>query len=967
MLANKVAVAQYITETLLVNTTDLTKLGSYIASVTEVAATVDAAKLAAQGANGQTFTLTTGVDSINITTANTVDTVNGVVDGTTPANGTFSAGDTIDGNGKTILRLVVADDGNAPFTTLKDIDQVNVIAGVTGTLNVNAFDWSNIGSVNLAGGTGLEVNVNNLADGVDLSVRAGAAGELNATYNSGLEVFLEADRNSAVSYVDGVVAATIASNDDVTVTVEHTDSSDISVGNVTVTGGDNADFEFYVGANGSGDIAVGDITLSGEGDSDVTITLGYAQSGDLTVGNISIVSGDGDVDVDLGEDGDNGDVTVGDVSIEVTGIGSISFDIGYAGAIGGNATVGDMSFMLGSGSLDVNVDAEGDVSVGNLTVVGGESSDLELTFEGLGGGSVSVGAVDMEVGVSGSLDLTIRNSYFASTTEASLGSLTVGDMSFAIAGDADGSVYIQQRLDNLSTGDVGAVTIGDINATLGIGAGFALTLSVTNSADVNGTIGDIQVGNVTMTGDDGAWAEFYVDVFGEGDGSADVVDMGDITIGNVSMVVADTGEVDFDVDISASYGSIGAISLGDVTLSVGKSGDLSGSIEVDAWGDIESFTVGDISLSLGESATGDFYINVNAYTNTGSDGNLGAVVLGDLTANLAANATLTDFDIYIEAENNIASVAMGNVTINAGDSAAVDLYVGISSTSGGDVGDVEIRNVNLTAAQAAVIDAGFYINATSGDVGDVTFGDISLVATDGSSADIDLYITVSASGDVGTLTLGNITVNANDDASNVYIDLNTPGNLVIGDITVLGSYTALSTIGGWLDTAGVAGDITIGNVDYSGFLAAASIDVSGFLGAGEIIGTAFGDTITDNEGTNVITGGAGADTFVFVNTNANIVLADLDVITDWGNGADLLDVDVAVTAGNYFEGTYASFDAFMTAAATRVTGGDAVVVGRVGSDLFVAVDFDANSGTLDTVIQLAGVSDLGLIGTASFV
>ena len=85
MLANKVAVAKYITETLLVNTTDLAKLGSYIASVTEVAATVDAAKLAAQGANGQTFTLTEG-------TAGTADVMRLVgdqdvrIDFTNPAN-----------------------------------------------------------------------------------------------------------------------------------------------------------------------------------------------------------------------------------------------------------------------------------------------------------------------------------------------------------------------------------------------------------------------------------------------------------------------------------------------------------------------------------------------------------------------------------------------------------------------------------------------------------------------------------------------------------------------------------------------------------------------------------------------------------------------------------------------------------------------------------------------------------------
>lgn len=61
MFNNKVEVAQYATETLLINTTDLAQLRALVANVTAAPASVDAAKAVAAGATGQTFTLTEGV------------------------------------------------------------------------------------------------------------------------------------------------------------------------------------------------------------------------------------------------------------------------------------------------------------------------------------------------------------------------------------------------------------------------------------------------------------------------------------------------------------------------------------------------------------------------------------------------------------------------------------------------------------------------------------------------------------------------------------------------------------------------------------------------------------------------------------------------------------------------------------------------------------------------------------------
>ncbi|MHB1114599.1 MAG: beta strand repeat-containing protein [Acidovorax defluvii] len=205
MLANKVAVAQYITETQLVNTTDLTKLSSYIASVTEVAASVDAAKLAAQGANGQTFTLTASIDNFTGTAGNDI-----FVGDNTQSNGSAGPGDQINGGaGNDTLKLFAA----ATATTLNlpqlkgvenlyvkggaaIVDNISTIADVTaieldsqtatGTLTLKGTQAATLSNntvgQNLVYGatdTVASVTVNNVTGGAAVDVRGAALATLN--------------------------------------------------------------------------------------------------------------------------------------------------------------------------------------------------------------------------------------------------------------------------------------------------------------------------------------------------------------------------------------------------------------------------------------------------------------------------------------------------------------------------------------------------------------------------------------------------------------------------------------------------------------------------------------------------------------------------------------------------------------------------------------------------------------------
>lgn len=80
-----------------------------------------------------------------------------------------------------------------------------------------------------------------------------------------------------------------------------------------------------------------------------------------------------------------------------------------------------------------------------------------------------------------------------------------------------------------------------------------------------------------------------------------------------------------------------------------------------------------------------------------------------------------------------------------------------------------------------------------------------------------------------------------------------------------------------------------------------------------IIGTNGNDNLIGKFGTDKMTGGAGADTFVLMGTNTST-----DVITDWGNGADTLYVYNAAGTGAY-TGTTAGLRLKITIADVSVT------------------------------------------------
>lgn len=447
LFANKVEVAQYYGE----HGGDVTGATAILVGVTDDHATVDAA-IASLSAPviGDTLYLTAGVDDITIATANTADTIKGLVDGDSDGDtsgSTFTALDNIQGNGHTVLQLAVVESGNAaPVTTLNDVKTIDLVAGGAGWVNINAADWHDIGNIQLnTGGNGMSGWFSNLHTGVDLSIGAGLSGSLGASYTDAHGVWLFSDKGASVSFIDG--------------------------GDIT-------------GASAGGPIGI------------YVSEWASAPAVDLTIGNISMVGGGGDsVYVEVTNTQDvGGDITIGDVSM--TGFRTIDFYVyntdhtAMSPAV--DVTIGDITLSVGdSGSISASVSnssdgVAGNTTIGNVTLTGGDNVTSEYFYlyqwGELGAGNVTVGDVSMSAGISASdVDVWIEN-YAGWAGGAAMapivqGTMTVGNISYDLGMNSTGYFSVSAEAYTSAAGigvSVGDYTVGDINVALAQNASLTM-------------------------------------------------------------------------------------------------------------------------------------------------------------------------------------------------------------------------------------------------------------------------------------------------------------------------------------------------------------------------------------------------------------------------------------------------------------------------------------------------------------
>ena len=1046
LFINKVEVAQAYGEA----GGSIAGASAILVGVTDDHATVDAKLAQINGpVIGDTLQLTAATDNITIAQPNTLDTVQGIVDGDgdgDTSGSTLTPLDKIVGNGFTTVQLAVTETGNAAIlTTLENIKTVDLIAGTGGGITFNAALWQNIGEITLnAGSNGMWGNFTNLHAGVDLSVGTGVSGSLTASYTDARGAWVSSDKMASVSYIDGGnIDATAGAGRDVSASVwANAGGVDLTVGDVTFAG-NNADsmwFGVFNNSSEAGDITVGNLSFSGFDDQYWAISnTGHSAAsaaGNITVGDVLMqvnASGTGEGSIYNSGDGVVGNTTVGNVTLEVGDNGSASISISQSGADGaGDVTVGNVALLVGasaSGSIYVENNAGSDYAPGAPIALG----------------NMTVGDVSIDVGFDGSAGFSV--SAYAYTTaagrSASVGSFAVGDLAVTLAQDAWLSVDMEQSAYVSGLGasaSVGDVSIGAFDATLAVDAGLSYSVSVSaySSNGPGASVGDVVIGPAMLDMGINSYASIEYSVYAYGSATSQV-HVGDVTIGGVSAVLDDGADLYYSAEIT-SYGDIGAVNLGDVSLQLGVSAYASVSLDVWSSTDIASFELGDVNVSAG--LNGSITMSVSATASNGSIGdvrfgdvtavggpgsfislehevsasqNLGNVTIGDVSLSAAApgayvyvshdfsawNGAIGDvnvgdvsvaavtsadayYDFYMSGETAIGNVSIGDVSVSAvGANASASAYFDIENDNVGTIGNITVGDVAVTVSGESAWGY-FYVSASSATSGGtVTVGDLDL-AVGNAAQKTGAYLDVEIGNDLGSVVVGDIdltgtSVRGTADITMAYsadVSLwsSAAGGITIGTITVAGGDGAADNFGnifditgaGWLSLSAGAQGVTLGGVDYSGYgdTGGVTLDVSGFKGNTMVVGSAFGDAITDNAGVNQLTGGAGADTFTILDTNTGKTLGLIDAIMDFSNAqGDKIDLTPVVNVGNYGEAGYADFNAFLAGADAA---DKAVWVGLVGSDGFAAVDYDTN-GSVDYVIQLVGLGSLANIDVASFV
>lgn len=956
---NKVAVAQWYGE----QGGNIAGSTAILSTVTSDPATVDAIINPENPlGQGETFVLTAGMDNLVIATANTVDTVNGVVDGSTPANSTFSIGDVIEGNNNTILRLAVADDGTAAYATVKSVDQVNFIAGVGGTLDVDAVGWTGIGSVNMVSGVdGLNVRVDNLHVGAGLSVGAGLAGDLNVSYANGVDAYMASDRGSSISYMNGVVVGSVDAGGTAAMLLTATANTNVAmtVGDVTIAGAEGASGYFSMWNQGkAGDMTVGNVSITGNSDSWVGIgnwsQTASNPASNVTVGDITVhASNTGTWAGWIGvyNTGDNsaktlGNLTVGNVSLELSGknaYGDITLSIDDGVGTNGNLTAGNITAKATgvSSSIDVWIENNanstgannakvGDVTLGDVTLDIAKSASITFSINqyanaaGTGtatAGNFVMGDMDVNVGKSGWFYASIEApSAYAAGNAATVGNVTVGNRTITLAGDASMSMtayWGYAYANGGKAGTVGNVVLGDLNVTVGINA-------------------------------DASFDE-YIDAYGSAASK-----IGNVTLGAVNFNVDDGGSVSYDLSVD-SDGTIGDISLGALTMHANVSADAYAYFDFSADKGMGNVTVGAVTMTgnvnASMSVTHDFSVD---------NGSIGNMSFGNLTMVGAKDSWLYYYN-DVDADMNIGNVTIGNVSLTAGEGASVEASHSFSAWNGA-IGAVTVGDINVSAAKNAT--ASYYLDIEAEiAIGNVAIGNVNIAAAGASAyASVSIDIENDGIGKIGTITVGDVVMSAKGEWATAEFYLSASSADVIGAMTVGNLDLSVGNdakktganidveIGNWSGDS--ASSVTVGNINLTGTTVRGTSDTTMTYTADVSIWSENGNVTVGNI---TVAGGDGkADNFAtltnWFSASSSNGTVTVGTISYSGYGAAAtIDITGFNTVAGVIGSAFADTITVGKQAATQVTGG-------AGADTFEIVTA-YNAKTLATVHKILDFSN----------
>lgn len=586
------------------------------------------------------------------------------------------------------------------------------------------------------------------------------------------------------------------------------------------------------------------------------------------------------------------------------------------------------------------------------SVTAGENV-TDLTVAGLTTGTVDAGAAETvvvtgtatdaaNVAVNGNVDLTVNTSTDLNieATEDSVVTLTSASVT-SVTGSGEGALTV--------TGDLAGITdITGVDTAVVTTTGNVATDWDVNSISVNADVAALTVADDANVSIDATQTATPLVVTGQGNTGSTV---------NVTSGLASVGSLTFaslanaNVNLTAAA-SVATLVTGGAETTVNVAGETT-IATLTATGDDVIFTgEGDVTVTAATDAasvdasglTGALDLDSNlttAVSVSGASGDnvvdLGVTATGETASYVgqSGNDTVTS---TADAGNVEATFAGGNnsVTANA-------LDVGTLSVAGG-AGSESISATGLTTGTIAG-------NLGGGDdtltLGAATFG-ASTIAVDFGAGNDTLVLGAAAdlaATSLNVVGLENITV----EGATIFTGEQLSGESysIAGDGTATLAVNATSSTGETIDLSG----ITLSNIAGSDVTAT----VTGLAGNDTLTGTAAADSIVGGAGADTMTGGAGADTFTIATDAVTAVAAD--VVTDFGNGADVLDFGGA-SAGVTKGATAVADFAAAKAAAEAAFSGTAFDVNaqQVGSDLWVFADTGVADGLADSVVKLTGVA-----------
>ncbi len=598
--------------------------------------------------------------------------------------------------------------------SLSNGSRVDVSAGDSGSITINARNLDILGESSLAAGIGEGLGtVGSQAGNITLN----ATGAITVADSSTIYDFVENEAVGNSGNID-ITAGTLSVTNGAQLVASTLGQGD--AGNVTITANGAVRFD-GVGSNGVSSGAFSTVEVG---------AVGKGGNVNITAGSLSVTNGAGLTASTLGQ-GDAGSVTI-------TASGTVRFDGVRSDGVpssalsrveplavgnGGNVNIRSESLSVTNGaSLSSRTYGQGDA--GSVTINAIEA----VSFDGIGstyvsgaGSSVEAGAV----GTGGNVNITTRSLSVTNGAQLGAGTFGVGN-----AGDVNITATDSVSLEGTGSNGYPSVAASSVQNPNAVGNGGNVnittrSLSVTNGAQlITSTFGVGNAGNVTIQASeavsfDGVGSNGYSSVAGS---SVEVGAIG--TGGNVNIT---TRSLSVTNGAALSVSTAGQENAGDINITARSLSVTNGSqliASTSGKGD-----AGNVNIQASEAVSFDNSITSSA-SNTGAEGNGGDINITARSLSVSNGAQL------------IASTSgkgnAGNVNIQASDVVSFDGVdmSGYASAAASTVeegaegkgGSINITTRLLTIKNGAGLTAG---TSGKGDAGDINIATKRLSVRDG--------------------------------------------------------------------------------------------------------------------------------------------------------------------------------------------------------------------------------------------